>query len=223
MCHEIAKSLRLVCAPPCSCTWPSCQDYNIYATGSGGPCKHWANDGAEWAYVCSNSTAGGWEFIEGGLVRFSTRANAVLDNLLLNVAPFFAQASSGQLGFPIGLIYNMSKLPSFAQWTMPATNSSWDWANTPKLTAWCVGRRADRSTRQADDVMWRHAPFSRFRHNQGWFQATYAVTAMDPARGWLNLSSDGVYPAGGWQGGRTMENVNAYNLSVEAPMGSGPW
>ena len=61
------------------------------------------------------------------------------------------------------------------------------------------------------------------RHNQGWFQATYAVTAMDPTRGWLNLSADGVYPAGGWQGGRTMQNVEPHNTSVDCPLGSGTW
>ena len=60
-------------------------EYNIYATGSGGPCKHWANDGDEWAYVCSNSTAGGWEEIERGLVRSSGDATerARVSHLLL--------------------------------------------------------------------------------------------------------------------------------------------
>jgi hypothetical protein len=33
-------------------------EYNVYAAGSGGPCAHWANEGDDWAYVCSNSTAG---------------------------------------------------------------------------------------------------------------------------------------------------------------------
>lgn len=148
------------------------REYNVYATGSGGPCLHWANDGDEWAYVCSNSTAGGWEFIEGGL------------------------ATSGQLGFPVAMRYNTSLLPSFASWTIPPAASPWDWDNAPKLTVW---------------------------HNQGWFQATYAVTALDTTQGLLNLSADGVYPAGGWQGGRTMENVSPYNLSVASPMGAGQW
>ena len=48
----------------------SSQEYNLYATGSGGPCKHWANGGNEWAYICSNSTAGGWEEVERGLVSY---------------------------------------------------------------------------------------------------------------------------------------------------------
>ena len=37
------------------------------------------------------------------------------------------------------------------------------------------------------------------------------------------MSADGVWPAGGWQGGRTMENRNPQNTSVASPMGSGPW
>jgi hypothetical protein len=121
--------------------------------------------------VCSNSTAGGWEQIERGL------------------------ASTGQLGFPVGLLYDKSKLPSFAAWTLPPAAPS-DWRNAPVITVW---------------------------HNQGWFQASYAVTGLDTAAGLLNMSADGVWPSGGWQGGRTMENVDPDNLTVAAPMGSGPW
>ena len=146
-------------------------EYNVYAAGRGGPCEHWDRDGESWAYVCSNSTAGGWEFIEQNF------------------------ATSGQLGFPIAMRYNQSQLPSFAAWTMPSASPS-DWANSPRVTAW---------------------------HNQGWFQATYAVTAMDTAQGELTLTADGVYPSGGWQGGRTMESCSAYNTSFEAPLCSGPW
>lgn len=132
------------------------------------------------------------------------------------------QASTGQLGFPVGLFYNQTQLPSFARWTMPPTDSAWDWANTPKLTAWCVATFAGLSLLLPARCRARTCCLPR-RHNQGWFQATYAVTAMDPARGWLNLSADGAFPAGGWQGGRTMENVQPDNLTVAAPMGSGPW
>jgi hypothetical protein len=39
----------------------------------------------------------------------------------------------------------------------------------------------------------------------------------------LNMSADGVWPSGGWQGGRTMENRDPDNLTVSSPMGSGPW
>jgi hypothetical protein len=151
------------------------REYNIYATGSGAntPCAHWANEGDEWAYVCSNSTAGGWEEIERGL------------------------ASTGQLGFPVGLVYNSSRLPaSFATWTMPTPTGPTDWSNTPTITVW---------------------------HNQGWFQAIYAVTGIDTATSTLTMSADGIWPSGGWQGGRTMENVDAYNVTVAQPMGSGPW
>ena len=146
------------------------KEYNIYATARGGPCAHWANDGDEWAYVCSNSTAGGWEEIERGL------------------------ASTGQLGFPVAMLFNSSRFPNFANWTMPPAADSSDWSNTPQITVW---------------------------HNQGWFQATYAITGL--AEGLLNMSADGVWPAGGWQGGRTMENRAPDNLTVGEPMGSGKW
>ena len=42
------------------------REYNIYAAGQGGPCDHWEQPEGMWAYVCSNSTAGGWEEIERG-------------------------------------------------------------------------------------------------------------------------------------------------------------
>ena len=87
-------------------------EYNLYAAGRGGPCEHWDRDGDSWSYVCSNSTAGGWEFIERNF------------------------ASSGQLGFPIAMVYNESLLPSFAKWTMPPPASRRDWSNTPTLTVW---------------------------------------------------------------------------------------
>lgn len=149
------------------------QEYNWYQAARGGPCEHWARDGESWSYVCGNSTAGGWEFIEKNF------------------------ASSGQLGFPVSMVYNKSKLPaSFASWTMPTPAARTDWSNTPTLTAW---------------------------HNQGWFQATYAITGIDTAAGQLTLTADDVFPSGGWQGGRTMESCSAYNTSYEAPLCSGPW
>ena len=147
------------------------REYNIYATGRGGPCAHWANDGDEWAYVCSNSTAGGWEEIERGF------------------------ASTGQLGFPMAMQYDLTKFPNFANWTMPPRADPSDWSNTPRITVW---------------------------HNQGWYQGTYAITDLNTP-GLLNMSADGIWPAGGWQGGRTMENRDPNNLTVSQPLGSGPW
>jgi hypothetical protein len=143
-------------------------EYNLYATGRGGPCAHWANDGD--TYVCSNITAGGWEFIERGF------------------------AGAGRIGFPVAMIYNASRLPSLASWVVPPAPAPGSWYNQPTLTVW---------------------------HNQGWFQATYAIVAADAATSTLTLSDDGQWPSGGWQGGRTMECVDAYNLS--SPLGSGPW
>jgi hypothetical protein len=145
-------------------------EYNIYAAGHGGPCEHWDRDGDSWAYICSNNTAGGWEFIEKNF------------------------ASSGQLGFPVSMKLKDPTLS--AAWTMPNASSRFDWGNTPTLTSW---------------------------HNQGWYQATYAVTALDAANGIFTLTADDKYPSGGWQGGRTMESCDAYNTSFAAPLCSGPW
>jgi len=147
------------------------REYNIVSLGTGGVCQHWDNSPDEWAYVCSNQTAGGWEEIERGF------------------------ATSGQLGFPIGLQWNQTLLPSFSKWTMPPADPS-DWSNTPILTQW---------------------------HNQGWYQASYAVTNIDQTKGVLNLTADGIWPSGGWQGGRTMENCNPDNLDPSEPLCAGPW
>ena len=147
-------------------------EYNFYSAGRGGPCEHWDRDGESWSYVCGNATAGGWEFVERNF------------------------AGTGQLGFPIAMRYNATKLPRFATWTMPVPASRRDWSNTPILTQW---------------------------HNQGWYQASYAATALDGAKAELTLTADDVYPSGGWQGGRTMESCSPYNTSYAAPLCSGPW
>ena len=90
------------------------REYNIYAAGKGGPCEHWGRVNDEmWSYVCSNSTAGGWEEIERGF------------------------ASTGQLGFPIAMHWNKTKLPArLSTWTLPSAENSFDWSNTPVLTQW---------------------------------------------------------------------------------------
>jgi len=148
-------------------------EYNFYGAGRGGPCEHWERDGESWSYVCGNTTAGGWEFIERNF------------------------AASGQLGFPVAMVLDTAKVPpSFLNWSMPPVSTRTDWSNSPTLTAW---------------------------HNQGWYQATYAITDLNVSAGVLNMSADGVYPSGGWQGGRTMESCSPYNTSYEAPLCSGPW
>jgi hypothetical protein len=149
------------------------REYNIYAAGQGGPCDHWEQPADMWAYVCSNSTAGGWEEIERGF------------------------ASTGQLGFPIGAVLNNSNLPpNVAKWTAPDADPS-DWANAPIITQW---------------------------HNQGWYQASYAVTKIaQGANTELTMTADGTFPSGGWQGGRTMENCDPDNLDPSEPLCSGPW
>jgi hypothetical protein len=85
-------------------------EYNEYATGAGGPCAHWANDGE--TYVCSNITAGGWEFIEKGF------------------------ANAGRLGFPVAMRYNASLLPALGSWVISPAPAAGDWYNQPTLTVW---------------------------------------------------------------------------------------
>lgn len=87
------------------------REYNLVALGAGGVCAHWDNPPSEWAYVCSNSTAGGWEEIERGF------------------------ATTGQLGFPVGVVLNASRVPRVRAWTAPPAAPT-DWSNAPTLTAW---------------------------------------------------------------------------------------
>ena len=61
--------------------------------------------------ICTNNTAGGWEEIERGF------------------------AMKGELGFPVALRWNSSRLPSWARWTLPAAAPD-DWSNAPTLTSW---------------------------------------------------------------------------------------
>jgi hypothetical protein len=151
----------------------SMRAYNVYVAARGGVCGHWDTDTPdEWAYACSNDTAGGWEEVERGF------------------------AMTGQLGFPVSATYNASRLPSrVATWTVPvAPGGPTDWSNTPVFT---------------------------LRHNQGWYEGFYAVTAISGTT--FNLSADGTWPAGGWQGGRTMQNCNPNNLTIGEPLCGGNW
>lgn len=153
------------------------QPYNAYSAATGSLCDHWEQPAGMYAYVCSNGTAGGWEEIERGF------------------------ATSGQLGFPIGVALNNSQLPqSVTSWSapaLPAGGAGWQQSNAPILTQW---------------------------HNQGWFQASYAVTGITQGdHTFLNMTADGTFPAGGWQGGRTMENCSPNNLDPSQPLCTGPW
>ena len=94
---------------------------------------------------------------------------------------------------------NNSKLPArVATWTAPAApGGPTDWSNAPIITQW---------------------------HNQGWYQASYAVTGITQgANTELQMTADGTFPSGGWQGGRTMENCDPDNLDPKEPLCSGPW
>ena len=134
----------------------------------------------------------------------------------------------GELGFPVALRWNSSRLPSWARWTLPAAAPD-DWSNAPTLTSWHNQVRAScgrapplpaRGAAQSLSLATVSSPRSPLA-SQGWYQGTYAVTGIDHQTATLNMSSDGQWPSGGWQGGRTMECVNPDDLST--PLGSGPF
>ena len=105
---------------------------------------------------------------------------------------------NGELGVPIGMVWNASAstpLPAFADWVLPPRA---DW-----------GERLE------------NLPTFSCYQNPGWFSMNWAVTDIDSAAQMLNFSADGVWPYGGFQGGR-----NTWGDKMGQPdnrIGSGPW
>jgi len=105
---------------------------------------------------------------------------------------------NGELGVPIGMVWNTSAstpLPAFADWVLPPRA---DW-----------GERLE------------NLPTFSCYQNPGWFSMNWAVTDIDSAAQMLNFSADGVWPYGGFQGGR-----NTWGDKMGQPdnrIGSGPW
>jgi hypothetical protein len=105
---------------------------------------------------------------------------------------------NGYLGLPMGMVWNRAapELPHFSAWKSIPPPEKWGplWDNLPSFGAF---------------------------QNPGWFTSHLAITGIDAAANTLNMSADGVYPAGGWQGSR-----NWWGTKMGTPdneITSGPW
>ena len=112
--------------------------------------------------------------------------------------PSHAVARRGNLGFPMGMVWNASSpapLPNFANWVLPPRA---DW-----------GERLE------------NLPTYSAYQDPGWFSSNFAITGVDAAALTLNFSSDGVWPYGGFQGGRNWWGSDMGN--DDNRLNSGPW
>ena len=104
----------------------------------------------------------------------------------------------GNLGMPMGMLWNATSpapLPNFAAWVLPPRA---DWGerleNLPTFSAY---------------------------QDPGWFSMNFAITGIDASARSLNFSADGVWPSGGFQGGRNTWGSNMG--SDDNRLNSGPW
>jgi hypothetical protein len=112
--------------------------------------------------------------------------------------------SIGLLLLPVGMTYNSSLLPNLDGWQLPPRLAPEEWAQEgsgPTLT------------------VWQGAPGG----GGEWYNNRFAIISHSPASHFLNLSSDGVWPAGGWQGGRTWHTLDAPHNQHNGPLIGGPW
>lgn len=111
---------------------------------------------------------------------------------------------SGLMLYPLGMVVNTSVLAAdynnktFNDWIIPSFNGYLD---TPTLTVW-MG-----------------APGG----GGGWYNNRFAITGYDSVRATMNLSLDGIWPAGGWQGGRTWHTLDAPQGTHNGPLIGGSW
>jgi len=98
----------------------------------------------------------------------------------------------------MGMVWNPTapELPSFEKWKSIPAPEFWgpQWDNLPSISAF---------------------------QNPGWFTSTFAITGIDAESRTLNMTADGLYPAGGWQGGRNWWGTKMGTL--ENNITSGPW
>ena len=112
---------------------------------------------------------------------------------------------SGLMLFPLAATLNMTVIASdyagknFAAWEIPTFSG--DYNAGPTLT------------------VWQGAPGG----GGEWYNNRFAITGWDNKRALLNLSVDGVWPAGGWQGGRTWHTLDAPSGLHKGPMIGGSW
>jgi len=111
---------------------------------------------------------------------------------------------SGLMLYPVGMIVNTSVIAAdynnktFNNWFIPVFNG---YVGAPTLTVW-MG-----------------APGG----GGGWYNNRFAITAYDNVRALMNLSADGIWPSGGWQGGRTWHTLDAPQGTHNGPLIGGSW
>jgi hypothetical protein len=99
---------------------------------------------------------------------------------------------------PIGLFYNMTMLPHWASWRLPPFTDLASYKSKPTLTVWQGSAGG----------------------GGGWFNNRFYFTSHDPSTGHIGLTPDGVWPSGGWQGGRTWHTVSP-SCGTTGPLVSG--
>jgi len=112
--------------------------------------------------------------------------------------------SEGLLLFPLAMTYNSTFVPNLDAWRLPPLADAGGWeleGNGPVLT------------------VWQGAPGG----GGEWYNNRFAIISHDPATRTLNLSADGVWPAGGWQGGRTWHTLDAPSNGNKGPLIGGSW
>jgi hypothetical protein len=107
--------------------------------------------------------------------------------------------SIGQLNLPYGAVINTSAYSNAARWA-------------PNLDP------QHRENGAAIVYAW---------HTQSWFNNAFYVTGLSSASGssiYVNMTDDGVYPLGGWQGGRHWETNGSFHGGTPAgPLLGGNW
>jgi hypothetical protein len=105
----------------------------------------------------------------------------------------------GQLNLPYAAVVNVSAYPGAGAWD-PDVDPAHAVNGATVVNAW---------------------------HTQSWFNNAFYVTGAARPNGSalvLNMSADGVYPAGGWQGGRHWEtNGSFHGGGPGGPLLGGPW
>ena len=110
----------------------------------------------------------------------------------------------GLLLFPLAMVWNSSFVPNLDTWRLPPLIDADGFAqegNGPVLT------------------VWQGAPGG----GGEWYNNRFSIISHDPVTRTLNLSADGVWPAGGWQGGRTWHTLDAPSNGHKGPLIGGSW
>lgn len=105
----------------------------------------------------------------------------------------------GQLNLPAAAVLNLSAYPHAADWA-PDVDPAHRVNGAAVVNAW---------------------------HTQSWFNNAFYVTGatvLNASALLLNMSADGVYPLGGWQGGRHWQtNGSFHGGTPDGPLLGGPW